>query len=176
MPPRALKPFPAIDALRPAHAPAHIDAMRDSIRKLGCLSPILCWGPFILDGHLRYEICAEFGREVARVEVNLPDRAAAEAFIRLCHAATPVVPEKKPRGLANFIAKDLVDHIDERKAWSDARIAKSFGRGATRDDVRRAKKQIDRERAKLGKPKLRWPKQRRGLRGAIATKNIGRRK
>jgi hypothetical protein len=55
-----------------------------NLRKYGCREPLVVWKEerLLLDGYNRFALCQKFGIEFKIVEISLPDRKAAVAWIR----------------------------------------------------------------------------------------------
>lgn len=52
-----------------------------NILRDGCRDPLVVWNGLLLDGHNRYEICRQHGIGFNIVEIDLPDRDAAEDWV-----------------------------------------------------------------------------------------------
>lgn len=55
--------------------------LEENIKANGCRDPLVVWQGILIDGHNRYEICTRLGIPYSVVEIDLPDRDAAEDWI-----------------------------------------------------------------------------------------------
>lgn len=81
----ALQQHPTIDpefrALIPPLSSDERALLEENIVRDGCRDPLVLWNGILLDGHNRYDICAELGLPFRTVSVELDSRAAAEDWI-----------------------------------------------------------------------------------------------
>ena len=81
--PKSLQVNPAFQRLIPLQSRGELLALEQSIQREGCRDPLLVWKGqnVILDGHTRRELCLKLKQQVKIREIDLPDEAAAIAFI-----------------------------------------------------------------------------------------------
>ena len=58
------------------------DGLEAAIERDGCLSPLVTWRGYLLDGHNRFEICERLGKPYKTVEVECEDEDWAALWIR----------------------------------------------------------------------------------------------
>lgn len=64
----------------PIH-PEELETLRADLREHGCISPILTWKGFIIDGHNRYRLCKFDGVSFETKEMNFADEEEAKIWI-----------------------------------------------------------------------------------------------
>lgn len=74
---------PALHSLIPPLTDGEYTVLKENIVKDGCREPLTIWKDHntILDGHNRYKICKEGDHHYEVVEIELPDRTAAQIWI-----------------------------------------------------------------------------------------------
>lgn len=82
--PLAAVPFqidPEFQALIPALSFDERQLLEENLLRDGCRDPLTTWQGVLVDGHHRYAICAKHGLPFQTIELSLPDRAAALAWM-----------------------------------------------------------------------------------------------
>jgi N6-adenosine-specific RNA methylase IME4 len=72
---------PELQRLIPPLSTEEHDLLEASILEHGCRDPLVVWRGTLIDGHNRFEICQRHGIEFSTVEIDLPDRQAAEDWM-----------------------------------------------------------------------------------------------
>ena len=72
---------PELKALIPPLSAEERDLLEQNILAHGCRDPLVVWQGVLLDGHNRLEICERHGLDYKTVELDLPDRQAAEDWM-----------------------------------------------------------------------------------------------
>jgi hypothetical protein len=74
-----MKLVPEIQHILPPIGNREYEALVQSIRTHGCIAPLVVWGEegLLLDGYVRYNICANYGFPFAQHIVSLPHLDAA---------------------------------------------------------------------------------------------------
>lgn len=68
-------------SLIPPHGKSEIDGLEKSLEAEGCRDALVTWRGTLIDGHTRLKICRRRGIAFRTTEIDLPDRASAEAWI-----------------------------------------------------------------------------------------------
>ena len=74
---------PEFQSLLPPLTPDERTVLEDSLRRNGCLCPLVIWKEtqLLLDGYRRWEICQRVGIPVKVIEISLKDRDTASLWI-----------------------------------------------------------------------------------------------
>lgn len=72
---------PELSQLIPPLQPDELAQLESNILAEGCRDPLVVWRGTLLDGHNRLRICEKHGIPYRVVEIDLPDREAAEDWI-----------------------------------------------------------------------------------------------
>lgn len=94
-----------------------LSGLHESIRKNGCLSPLVVWDGLLLDGHNRYRFCSKNNIAFDVRKIDLPDRNAAYNWIidnQLSRRNVTPQMASYLRGRRYLVEKQ--DHGGERKA------------------------------------------------------------
>jgi len=72
---------PELKSLIPPLSEDERSQLEQNLIENGCRDPLVVWDGVLLDGHNRFEICQRHGIEFSTVEIDLPDREAAEDWM-----------------------------------------------------------------------------------------------
>lgn len=80
---RTLHIDPEFKNLIPPLSPEERTLLEANLKQFGCIEPLVAWKGYniLLDGHNRYEICSVLQIPYTIVEIELPDRTSAIAWI-----------------------------------------------------------------------------------------------
>lgn len=80
---RTLQIDPEFKNLIPPISPEERTLLEANLKQFGCIDPLVVWKGYniLLDGHNRYEICSVLQIPYTIVEIELPDRMSAIAWI-----------------------------------------------------------------------------------------------
>lgn len=80
---RVLQIDPEFQHLIPPPATEEQELLAANLKKFGCLHPLVVWKDYniLLDGHNRYDLCTQLQIPFSIVEIELPDRESAIAWI-----------------------------------------------------------------------------------------------
>ena len=76
-----IKVNPELKSLIPPLSEDERSQLEKNLLEHGCRDPLVVWQGVLLDGHNRFEICERHGIEFSTVEIDLPDRQAAEDWM-----------------------------------------------------------------------------------------------